>query len=382
MPERRVRRLDDVVGELIAPLLHAQARPGGWRLASWDVEQGICVTLARGDEWVLVELERRDERKPCFARTQRFNVIARYAFASARPLGDGARRAVEQLLQMVRHRERSLPVVQREVATGHAEVREIEVERMLMPQGPGHYYLNAYAGCMIGCSFCYVADRADLSRELEGRRPLPWGRYVDVKVNAAEVLRREVETLPPGFVRMSPILTDPYQPLERTYRVTRQCLEVLVGRGFTPGILTRAGRVREDIDLLRRFPRAMVGISIPTDDDEVRKAFEPGGDPIEERLVAIEECHRAGLVTVAVVQPMLPMDPERLAARLAGFARVVRIDRMYELERARPLYERAGRVDAMTDEFFATTEASLRRALDARGVNVDPIDDLSFLLDG
>ena len=47
MPERRVRRLDDVVGELIAPLLHAQARPGGWRLASWDVEQGICVTLAR-----------------------------------------------------------------------------------------------------------------------------------------------------------------------------------------------------------------------------------------------------------------------------------------------------------------------------------------------
>jgi DNA repair photolyase len=382
MPERQRRRLDEIVGELLAPLLHAQPRPGGWRLAGWDVEQGICVTIARGDEWVLIEFERRDGSRPCFARTLRFNVHARHAFASSRPLGEQARRAVEQLVAMVRQREQALPLLPRETTTRHAEVREIEVERMLMPQGPGHYYLNAYAGCMIGCPFCYVAERADLSRELEGRPSLPWGRYVDVKINAAEVLRREVETLPPGFVRMSPILTDPYQPIERTYRITRQCLEVLVDRGFTPGILTRAGRVREDIDLLSRFPRAMVGISIPTDDDEIRKIFEPGGDPIDERIDAIEACHRAGLVTIAVVQPMLPMDPEKLASRLAGFARVVRIDRMYEIERARPLYERAGRLDAMTDEFFATTEASLRQALGARGVSVDPVDDLSFLLDG
>jgi DNA repair photolyase len=259
-------------------------------------------------------------------------------------------------------------------------VREIVVERMLVAQAPGHYYLNAYAGCLIGCEFCYVAGRAELSRRLEGRAELPWGRYVDVKINAAEVLRREVLSLPPGFVRMSPILTDPYQPLEKTYRITRQCLEVLLGTGFVPAVLTRAGRVREDAALLARFPRAAVGLSVPTDDDGIRQVFEPGGDPIEERFEALLACQRAGVTTVAVVQPMLPMDPERLAERLASCARAVRIDRMYDGERVRHLYARAGRLDAMEDGFFERTHARLREALAARGVAVDPLDDLGGIV--
>ena len=370
------------MGELLGPLLSARPPPGGWRLASWDVEQGICVTLARGDEWILVELEDRDDDRPCYARTRRFNVCAGPVLAPGQALGAGARRAVDQLVELVRRREAALPVLPREQAPRGSEVREILVDRALIPQAPGHYYLNAYVGCMIGCEFCYLAERAELSRRLEGRSEVAWGRYVDVKINAPEVLRREVAASPPGFVRMSPILTDPYQPLERTYRITRQCLEVLLGTGFVPGVLTRAGRVREDAELLSRFPRAVVGISIPTDDDAVRRAFEPGGDPIEERLAALEACHRAGILTVAVIQPMLPMDPDRLAARLAPFVRAVRVDRMYGGERVRRLYERAGRLDAMEDEFFARTERALRGALEARGVRLDPLDDFGPLLGG
>ncbi|MDC0740795.1 SPL family radical SAM protein [Polyangium mundeleinium] len=375
-----LRKLDQIVGELLAPLLNARPAPGGWRLAGWDVEQGVCVVLARGDEWVLVEFESRDDTRDCYTRTSRFNVCARHQFDPEKPLSASAHRAVGQLVDMVRRREGALPMVPRPAPTRGSEVREVRVERALVQQGPGHYYLNPYVGCMIGCEFCYVADRADLSRELEGRAQLPWGRYVDVKVNLPEVLAREVATLPPGLVRMSPIVTDPYQPLEKKYRITRRCLEALVGTGFTPGVLTRAARIGEDAELLGRFRRVLVGLSIPTDDDEVRRQFEPGGDPIEERFAALDACQRAGCVTVAVVQPVLPMDPERLAARLAPLVRAVRIDRMYDGHRVRHLYEAAGRLDAATEEFYQRTAGALRAALEARGVRIDPLDDLHTLM--
>ena len=375
-----LRKLDQIVAELLAPLLNARPAPGGWRLAGWDVEQGVCVVLARGDEWLLVEFEQRNDARDCYARTARFNVCARYQFDPDKPLGVSAHRAVAQLIEMVRRREGALPVLARPAPERQSEVREVRVERALVQQGPGHYYLNPYVGCMIGCEFCYVADRADLSRELEGRAFLPWGRYVDVKVNLPEVLAREVATLPPGLVRMSPIVTDPYQPLEKKYRVTRRCLEALVGTGFTPGVLTRAARIREDAELLGRFRRVLVGLSIPTDDDAVRKHFEPGGDPIEERFAALEACQRAGCVTVAVVQPVLPMDPERLAARLAPLVHAVRIDRMYDGHRVLHLYEAAGRLDAATEAFYQQTAGALRAALEARGVRIDPLDDMSTLM--
>ena len=206
-----------------------------------------------------------------------------------------------------------------------------------------------------------------------------WGRYVDVKVNAPEVLARELAAHTPGPIRMSPILTDPYQPIEKKYRITRKCLEVMASTGFWPNVLTRGARVREDIELLACIPRAAVGMSIPTDDDAVRRSFEPGGDPIEERIATLRACHESGIVTVAVIQPMLPMNPERLARLLAPHVRAVRIDRMYQLDRVMHLYEAAGCVDAATDEFFATTRARLVAALDALGVRVDPLDDLGGL---
>jgi DNA repair photolyase len=233
---------------------------------------------------------------------------------------------------------------------------------------------------MIGCPFCYVAPRADLSRALDGQARRAWGRWVDVKVDAPEVLRREVRSLPPGPVRMSPILTDPYQPVERTYRVTRRCLEVLLEAGFSPVVLTRGARVVEDVELLARFPRAAVGLSIPTDDDAVRRRFEPGADPIDARLDALAQCRAAGLRTFIAVQPMLPMDPARLVDLSAPHAHVARVDRMYSLDRVRHLYDAAGCPEAMTDEFFARTGAALSEGYAARGVHVDALDDMDALL--
>jgi DNA repair photolyase len=281
----------------------------------------------------------------------------------------------------VRQREGRLPVVgERPAAARASAVREVSASRVLIAEGRGQYYLNPYAGCMIGCSYCYVGDRADFSRSLEGQPGYAWGRWVDVKVDAPAVLRREVRGLPPGPVRMSPILTDPYQPLERTYRITRQCLEVLLEAGFSPVILTRGARVVEDLDLLTRFPRAAVGLSIPTDDDAMRARFEPGADPIEARVEALARCHAAGLRTFVAVQPMLPMDPARLVDLTAPHAHVARSDRMYDLERAAHLYVAAEATEAMTDVFFARCDAALRRGFAARGVRLDALDDMDVLL--
>jgi DNA repair photolyase len=379
--ERVQRILDEVVGELIAPLLHAAPGRATWRLVSWDAELGICVTVAKGDSWLLVELERRDEARPCYARTSLFNVCARRQTHPELPLTGEERRVVDQLIELVRRRESALPLLPRPAPVRGSEVREIVVDRMLMPERPGQYYLNPYVGCMIGCEFCYVAGRADLSRSLEGLPELPWGRYVDVKVNAGEVVRREVKTLTPGAVRISPILTDPYQPIERKYRVTRQSIEAMAGTGFAPAVLTRAARIHDDLELIASIPRTAIGISIPTDDDSIRRQFEPGGDSIEDRLAVLEAFHRAGVATVAVVQPLLPMNPERLAEKLAPFARLVRIDRMYELPRARHLYAAAGRLDAMEDSFFEETGNALRAALRARGVKLDGLDVLGAIFE-
>jgi DNA repair photolyase len=375
-----VREIDALARALLAPLLAARPSPSQWRLLAWDCEQGIQLTLARGEVVLLIELEARDASRPCYARTARFNVNARRTFRADVPLDEPARRAVEQLVAMIRAREGSLPVLDRPATSRGAAVREIEVDRVLIPEGLGHYYVNPYVGCMIGCAFCYVDERADLSRALEGLPALPWGRWVDVKVNAAEVLRREVREHAPGIVRLSPIVTDPYQPLERTYRVTRQCLEVLVDAGFVPMVLTRAARIREDFALLARAKAAVVGFSIPTDDDRLRAAFEPGADPIDARIEALAEAHAMGLRTCAVIQPMLPMDVPRLVDKLAPIVGVVRVDRMHRMDRAKALYERAGCAYAAEDAFFERTAAELRAAFAARAVRADDLDDLAGAL--
>jgi DNA repair photolyase len=375
------RYAETAARHLLAPIMDGNADGSGWRLLSWDAEQGICATFQRDDTVVLLELQGRDDTRPCYARTTRFNVCARPQFRAGASMAVDARSFVDRVVALIADRESGLPRFDRPTTSRSHAVREILVNRFLVPEGGNHYYANPYAGCMIGCSFCFVADQADLSRCLEGLPRLPWGNYVDVKINAAEVLRRETDHCRPGIVRMSPILTDPYQALERRYRVTRSCLEVLLDKGFTPAILTRAARILEDLELLRRFPDAIVGFSIPTDDDRIRRIFEPGGDPIEERIEALRTFHRAGVTTVAFIQPMLAMDVGRLVEQVAPFVRAVRIDRMHCMGRMRALYQEHGLQHTSTDAYFADTRTSLAAGFAARGVAVDEMDDLTGLLD-
>lgn len=369
--------LDAVARDIFGPIMDLEVPSRtGWRVIGWDAEHGVSLTLAHGDRVLLIEVEARDDSRDCYHRTARFNLYVRPLFRAGQSLTLDERRVVDQVARIVGGREQRLPLVPRPAPSRGSDVREVHVDRVLVCEGHGHYYINPYTGCTIGCDFCYVSHRSDFSRQLEGLPSLPWGRYVDVKVNAAEVLRQEVVKHPPGIVRLSPIVTDPYQPLEGRYRITRQCLEVLLEAGFTPFILTRSARVVDDLELLSRFRRAAVGLSIPTDDDRVRRVFERRADPIERRLEALARCQAAGLTTFGVIQPMLPMDVARLVDAMAPVVNAVRIDRMYELPRSRALYESIGRLDAMEEAFFDRTASGLRQAFVAAGVAIDDLDDL------
>ncbi len=374
------RYLDDIARDLFAPFFEASFGSSGWELVSWDAEQGLCLTFKKGETLLLLEFEERNDLLECYLQTDHFNICARRQFEDEVSLTEEDRRFVDRVVDVVREREKRLPVFERPDTSRRTAVREILVDRLLIPEGRNHYYINPYVGCMIGCPFCYVKDRADFSRHLEGLPCLPWGRYVDVKVNAAEVLRRETRSLPPGIVRMSPILTDPYQSIERRYRITRQCLEVLLDSGFAPVVLTRAARIVEDIDLLKRFPRALVGFTIPTDEDRYRQIFEPGADPIQERLEALKICHSAGVATVALIQPILPLDVMRLTEQVAPYVHAVRIDRMYFIDQVRHLYVEHGLEQYATEAFFSEAIRRLCEAFRSRGVRIDAMDDLEPLL--
>ncbi|MBI5512211.1 MAG: radical SAM protein [Deltaproteobacteria bacterium] len=349
------------------------ALPEGWSLAGSEAEQGFLVRFAGDGGGALeVHLEPRDEARPCFASTRAFNVYyARWG------RGDGALAPAEEallgaVLRALRRVEGALPLAPVEDTSERVAVRELTVDRVLMTEAPRTYYVNPYAGCLLACTYCYAIGRTAFSRALEGARRVPWGRWLDVKVNAPEVLARELREHPPGSVRLSPIVTDPYQAVERRYRVTRGCLEALDGSGFLTVLLTRSTRVLEDLPRLRAMDNVLVGMSVPTDDDQVRRAFEPRTEPIDARVRALALLREAGVRTFAVVHPMLPLDPEALAGRLGPHVEAVRLGPMSEKHRVEGTYARLGREEALTPTWERDTARRLTEALTRQGVLVDP----------
>jgi DNA repair photolyase len=101
-------------------------------------------------------------------------------------------------------------------------------------------------------------------------------------------------------------VTDPYQPLEERYEITRACLKVLTDYDFPVSILTKSDLVLRDLDLLLRLKDVEVGFTITALDDEVQRVFEPRSLPASARLVALAELAGAGIVTWVFCGPLLP----------------------------------------------------------------------------
>jgi DNA repair photolyase len=193
----------------------------------------------------------------------------------------------------------------------------------------------------------------------------PWGEFVDVKVNAPDLLRREITRKKKDKVWISGVC-DPYQPLEAKYKLTMQCLEILAQNDWPVVVQTRSPLVLRDIDILKRGKDFEVGLSITTADDNVRKLFEPNAPSIKERVRALDELHRAGIRTYVMIAPILPQ-AEDLAQILAGKVDYVRLDRM-NYHYADWVYRRYGLEDKLTDEYFDRTEGMLSSTFAGLGI--------------
>jgi DNA repair photolyase len=247
-------------------------------------------------------------------------------------------------------------------------VREIEAKSILNRSKIYDYCVNPYTGCQVGCVYCYAAL---FMRRYSGHSE-PWGGFVDVKANAPALLARQIVKAKHGTIWFASVC-DPYQPLEERYGLTRRCLEVLAGRDFPVVIQTKSARVRCDIEVIRRIPNVEVGFTIATEDETVARLFEPGASPVGDRIDVLREFRAAGIATFAFAGPLLPGNPERLAARLAGAADRVLIDRMNYTPAVKAFYARHGLLEALADSFFSTQSRRLAKALRARGIGVDVV---------
>ncbi len=200
-------------------------------------------------------------------------------------------------------------------------IREVYARTILSRSKVFDYVVNPYVGCQHGCTYCY----ARFMKRFTGHKE-PWGEFVDVKINAPDLLQREVGKMPPGRVWVSGVC-DPYQPLEKTYELTKKCLEILVRHDWPITIQTKSSLVLRDVNLIRGTDKIEVGLSVTTGDEGVRRLFEPGAPSIEERIKALEELHLAGVRTFAMIAPLLPK-AEELAIRLSRKVDYVLIDRM------------------------------------------------------
>lgn len=177
--------------------------------------------------------------------------------------------------------------------------------------------LNPYTGCAHRCTFCFV-------RAFERRADRPaddrYGRSIRVKTNLVEVLRRELAR--PGWAGENVVIgtaTDPYQPAEGRYRLTRRSIETLAERHNPLSIITRGPLIVRDVDVLADAARpAAVGVtfSVPTLDPEIWRRTEPGTARPRQRLRALSRLVEAGIdasVGMAPILPGLSDRPELLA---------------------------------------------------------------------
>jgi DNA repair photolyase len=179
-------------------------------------------------------------------------------------------------------------------------VREIEARTLLNESGISDYAVNCYLGCQHGCRYCYAVFMTRFHPHAE-----PWGDFVDVKVNAAATLERQVRKAPRGRVFISSVC-DPWQPAESRYGLTRACLEILLRHGFPVTLLTKSVLAARDLDLVASSSDVELGVTLTTLDEPLRRLIEPGASSAEGRLGLLEKARSKGGKVYAFLGPFLP----------------------------------------------------------------------------
>src|SRR4030042_6970378 len=239
-------------------------------------------------------------------------------------------------------------------------VKEIQAKAILSVSKVYDYVINPYTGCQHGCTYCY----ARFMKRFTGHREA-WGQFGDVKINAPQLLKKEIVKKKPDKVWISGVC-DPYQPLEEKYNITRRCLEILVENNWPVIIQTKSPLVLRDIDILKKGQNIEIGFSIATADDKFRKMFEPKTPSINSRIIALDKLHKVGLRTYVMIAPILP-GAENLPEILAGKIDYVITDRM-NYSYADWVYKKYGLEDKKTDDYFFRMERLLSSSFAKLGI--------------
>jgi len=245
-------------------------------------------------------------------------------------------------------------------------VKTIHAKSILNKSKIFDYCVNPYTGCQINCRYCY----ARLFMKRYSGHKEPWGEFVDVKINAAEVLEKQLARAKKGVVWISSVC-DPYQPIEKTYAVTRRCLEVLAVNQFPVNIQTKSTLILRDLDILQEFENVEAGFTITTDDEAVAEQFEPGAPPIKQRIAALKKIRLAGIQTFAFIGPILPGNPPNLIRYLEDAADRVLIDRMNYVNTIKSIYRKLGFHREMENRYFDETRDRLVLELNKRDMKYE-----------
>ena len=240
------------------------------------------------------------------------------------------------------------------------KIREIKAKSILSKSQVYDYALNPYVGCQHGCLYCYAKFMKRFTGHMER-----WGEFVDIKINAPELLADEIKKKRVGRVWLSGVC-DPYQPLEKRYMLTRRCLETLVENGWPFTVQTKSSLVLRDIEILKRSNDAEVGFTITTADKRIGKIFEPGAPPLGKRIEALGKFRSEGIKTFAMIAPILS-GAEGLVSDLKGKVEYVILDRL-NYHYADWAYKRYEMQWAMEDSFFYQKGGELKRAFEREGI--------------
>jgi DNA repair photolyase len=366
--------LRDALFALVAPLVQGDELIAGIRLVGATAETGMRLVFDVGGEGLDVEVAPADGPFPAAATSGRL----RFAYVARGPAGRARGLAIcEEVARRARANEEAVLRGLADAAAAEpsaSRVRSVRVSRLLeeASDGPRRFHtLSPYVGCLIGCRFCYAQSHVAVLRRFGGLPQVPWGSYVDVRVNAAEVLAEELGTLDVHVIKFCPIVSDPYQAVEERHGITRGCLETIAAakRPVEVVVLTRARLIERDAALLGRM-QAHAGVSLPTVDDGARAHFEPRAASIEDRLKMLDVLGNAGARTFAVVQPLLPGPVDALADALAARCASVRLGVLEGVEGAAGDFLDPRYAHAEKSAWQEEQASELKGALEARGVAI------------
>ncbi|MCP4650495.1 MAG: radical SAM protein [PVC group bacterium] len=182
------------------------------------------------------------------------------------------------------------------------DVSEQKITTILRPTGINlaPYVINPYQGCQLGCLFCY-AQFSKVARR-EGK---PWGSYVKVKVNALEVLERELDVVQPKKVLLGST-TECFQPVEKKHKLTEAILEVLNKREIPYVILTRSLLIGDYIPLLKKGKCEAVYFTIDTLPENIRQKFQPYACSVKQSIDILNKLIENKINVIAYFCPIMP----------------------------------------------------------------------------